>query len=89
MPQRRKIVREIREDVFAFLDKHNFSYVRSDTNHFLLDAKRPGPEFMKAMAQHKVLIGRTWASLPNHSRISVGSREEMEKFKSALLQVMA
>ena len=89
VPQRRKIVREIREDVFAFLDKHNFSYVRSETNHFLLDAKRPGPEFMKAMAQQKVLIGRTWASLPNHSRISVGSREEMEKFKSALLQVMA
>ena len=75
--------------MFSILYKHNFSYVRADTNHFLLDTKLPGPEFMKAMAQHKVLVGRTWASLPNHSRISVGSREEMEKFKSALLQVMA
>ena len=89
VPERRKIVRDIREDVFAFLDKRNFAYVRSDSNCFLLDTKRPAPEFIQAMAKRKVLVGRSWPSLPNHSRITVGTRDEMEKFKSALLQVMA
>ncbi len=89
VPERRKIVRDIREDVFAFLDKHNLSYMRSDSNCFLLDTKRPAGEFIQAMAKRKVLVGRSWPSWPNHSRITVGARDEMEKFKSAVLQVTA
>ena len=89
VPERRKIIREIREDVFSFLDKHNFSYIASDSNCFMLDVKRPAPEFMKAMMQQKVMVGRSWPIWPNYARITVGSKSDMEKFKAALLQVMA
>jgi len=30
-----------------------------------------------------------WPAMPNHSRITVGTVEEMEKFKKALLKVNA
>jgi hypothetical protein len=29
VPERRKIIKDTREDTFAFLDKHNFKYVPS------------------------------------------------------------
>lgn len=88
VPERRKINREIREDVFTFLAKHNFSFVRSESNKFMLDAKRPGLEVAGAMAAEKVFIGRVWPAMPTHVRVSIGTREEMEKFQAALLKVM-
>ena len=89
VPERRKALKEVREDTFAFLDKHNFSYVPSVSNCFMLDAKRPGGELVAAMAKQKVFIGRVWPAMPNHARITVGTADEMAKFQSALLKVMA
>jgi histidinol-phosphate aminotransferase len=89
VPKRRKIIRDVREDVFAFLDKHRFSYVASESNKFMVDVKRPGGEIVRAMAAEKVFIGRVWQSWPTHVRVSIGTKEEMEKFKAAFLKVMA
>ena len=41
------------------------------------------------MMKEKVYIGRVWPSLPNYVRVSVGTQEEMNKFKTAFLKVMA
>ena len=89
VPQRRKIIQDVREDVFAFLDKHKFHYVPSVSNKFMVDVKRPGKEILQAMAKEKVYIGRVWPSWPTYVRVSVGTREEMAKFKTAFLKVMA
>lgn len=89
VPERRKHNRQIRTDLFDFLAKHNFSFVPSESNCFMLDAKGPATDLMKLMAKEKVFIGRVWPSMPNHSRITVGTAEEMEKFKQALLKVCA
>ncbi len=89
VPERRKIIGDVREDVFAFLDKHNFTFVRSESNKFMVDVKRPGREIIDAMAKEKVYIGRVWPSWPTYVRVSVGTRDDMEKFKSAFLKVMA
>lgn len=87
--ERRKLNKQIRGDVFEFLEKNNFGYVPSDSNCFMLDAKRPAGEVVKLMAQEKVFIGRVWPAWPQHTRITVGTVEEMEKFKKALLKVCA
>ncbi|HYI95386.1 MAG TPA: pyridoxal phosphate-dependent aminotransferase [Bryobacteraceae bacterium] len=89
VPERRKIIGDVREDVFAFLDKNKFSFVPSESNKFMVDVKRPGQEVIKAMAEHKVYIGRVWATWPTHVRVSIGTKDEMEKFKTAFLKVMA
>jgi histidinol-phosphate aminotransferase len=86
---RRKTNKRIREDVFAFLEKHKFEFVPSDSNCFMLNAKRPAGELVKLMAQEKVFIGRVWPAWPNHSRITIGTADEMQKFQKALLKVMA
>lgn len=89
VPERRKILSDVRNDVFEFLDKHKLSFVRSESNKFMLDVKRPGQQFVRAMAAENVYVGRVWPAWPTHVRITVGTKDEMAKFKTALLKVMA
>ena len=89
VPERRKIIGDVRADVFSFLDKHNFKYVPSVSNKFMVDVGRPGAQIIEAMRQEKVYIGRVWPSWPTWVRVSIGTGEEMNKFKTAFLKVMA
>jgi histidinol-phosphate aminotransferase len=89
VPERRKIIGDIRESVFEFLVKNNFSFVPSESNKFMVDVKRPGHEIVAAMAKENVYIGRVWQAWPTHVRVSIGTKDEMEKFKAAFLKVMA
>jgi histidinol-phosphate aminotransferase len=89
VPVRRKIIGDIRTNVLAFLDQHKFTYIPSVSNKFMVDVKRPGREVITAMQAEKVYIGRVWPSMPTYVRVSVGTQEEMDKFKTAFLKVMA
>ena len=89
VPERRKIIGDVREDVLAFLEKNRFRYVPSVSNKFMVDVGRPGKQVIEAMAREKVYIGRVWPSWPTYVRVSVGTQEEMNKFKIAFLKVMA
>lgn len=89
VPVRRKLIKDVREDVFAFMDKHKFSYVRSVSNKFMADVHRPGNQIKTAMEAEKVYIGRVWPSWPTHVRVTIGTQDEMNKFKAAFLKVMA
>ena len=87
--ERRKIIKDIREDTLSFLDKHHIHYVPSVSNKFMVDVKRPGREAIDLMAKENVYIGRVWPSWPTYVRVTVGTREDMVKFKTAFLKVMA
>ena len=89
VPERRRIIREIREDVFAFLEKNNIPFIPSVSNCFMLDAKAPARRLLRAMQKEKVYLGRVWPAMPTHARVTIGTREEMAKFKTALLKAMA
>src|SRR5437763_4758681 len=79
VPERRKIIGDIRNDVFAWMDKHNFHYVPSVSNKFMVDVRRPGMQAVMAMRRDKVFVGRVWPSWPTHVRVTVGTQDEMEK----------
>jgi histidinol-phosphate/aromatic aminotransferase/cobyric acid decarboxylase-like protein len=89
VPERRKKIGDVRNDTLSFLDKHNFSFVPSVSNCFMVDVKRPGGQVAAALAKEKVIVGRVWRAWPNHVRVTVGLPDEMEKFKAAFLKVMA
>ena len=89
VPKRRKMIGDVRNDTFSFLDKHNFKFVPSVSNCFMVDVGRPGSEIITALAKEKVIVGRTWPAWPNHIRVTVGLPDEMEKFKAAFAKVMA
>jgi histidinol-phosphate/aromatic aminotransferase/cobyric acid decarboxylase-like protein len=89
VPERRKIIGDVRTDVFDWMTKKNYSFVPSVSNKFMVDVKRPGQEVVRAMAAKKVFIGRVWPAWPTHVRVSIGTAEEMAKFKTAFAEVMA
>jgi histidinol-phosphate/aromatic aminotransferase/cobyric acid decarboxylase-like protein len=89
VPERRKMIKDVREDVFSFMDKHNFKYVPSVSNHFMADPGRPADDVVMALRMEKVYIGRKWPVWPTHVRVSIGTQAEMDKFKAAYLKVMA
>jgi histidinol-phosphate aminotransferase len=87
--QRRQTLAEIRKDLFAWLDRKGYAYIPSEANMVLIDSKKPGRETAKAMLDdHKVAIGRSWASLPTHVRVTIGTAAEMDKFKAAFERVV-
>jgi histidinol-phosphate aminotransferase len=87
--ERRKINKDIRDNVFEFLEAKKIAYVPSEANHFMMDVKRPGGDVVSALADQKVFIGRLWLAWPTHVRVSIGTQDEMDKFKAALAKVMA
>jgi len=81
--ERRKINTDIREDTFSWLTAKNVEFIPSEANCFMVNVKRSGKDFFKDMAQQRVYIGRTWPVWPNWVRVTVGTKDEMAKFKQA------
>jgi histidinol-phosphate/aromatic aminotransferase/cobyric acid decarboxylase-like protein len=86
---RRKLIGDVRNDTLAWLAKNNYHYVPSLSNCFMVDTKRPGNEIVTALRKEKVYIGRVWSAWPTYVRVTVGTQEEMNKFKTAFAKVMA
>lgn len=85
--ERRGQMQQVRSSVFAYFEKKGISFIPSEANFFMLDAKRPHAEFAKAMADQKVIVARPWPVWPTKVRVTVGTQEEMNKFMSAVDKV--
>jgi histidinol-phosphate aminotransferase len=86
---RRKIIADIRTETAEWLDKKGFSTLPSEANMLMIDVRRPGNDVSRAMIGQKVAIGRTWPSMPKSVRVSIGTRDEMAKFRAAFAKVMS
>jgi histidinol-phosphate/aromatic aminotransferase/cobyric acid decarboxylase-like protein len=86
VPERRKIIADIREDTLNFLAAKNIEFIPSESNKFMMNARRPGGEFYMAMTKEKIYIGRVWPVWPTWVRVTVGTKDEMAKFKTACLK---
>jgi histidinol-phosphate aminotransferase len=88
VPERKRINADIRNGVFAWLDRNGYSYIPSEANFFMLDTKRPAKPAIDAMAKQNVFIGRIWPSMPTYTRVTIGTAPEMEQFQVAWQKVM-
>ena len=88
VPERKQINASIRQETFEWLDRNRYSYIRSESNCFMLDTRRPAKGVIDAMAHQEVFIGRLWPVMPTYVRITVGTRPEMERFQTAFKRVM-
>lgn len=80
---RRKYMTDIREDTCNWLARKNVEFIPSETNCFMINVKRSGKDFYREMAAQNVYIGRSWPVWPNWIRVSVGTADEMAKFRNA------
>ncbi len=86
--ERRKIIADIREETVEWLDRKGYAVMPSEANMIMVDVKRPGREVFNLLLKEKVVIGRVWPSVPNHVRVTIGTREDMSKFRAAFGKVM-
>lgn len=86
---RKKITADTRNQTFAWLKAKGYRFTPSQSNCFMLDAGRDGRQTIAAMQQQHVYIGRIWPVMPTWVRITVGTPEEMARFRTAWEQVMA
>jgi histidinol-phosphate aminotransferase len=88
VPERKRINANVRAETFRWLRSHGYSFIPSQSNFFMLDAKRPGKDAIDGMAAQEIFIGRIWPIMPSWVRITVGTQEEMERFQVAWKRVM-
>src|SRR5260370_38301523 len=58
VPERRKIMADIRADLFAWLDKKGYSFIPSHANIVMIERKRPGRGTAAASLNTTVAIGQ-------------------------------
>jgi histidinol-phosphate aminotransferase len=85
---RKQINTTTRQATFDWLSRQGYSYVPSESNCFMADAKRPAKQVIEAMGKQQVYIGRPWPVWPTHVRITVGTQDEMLAFQAAYQKVM-
>lgn len=89
IPERKKINAENRDTTIAFLQKKGFTVIPSVSNKFMVDTRKPTREAIASLRKDLVYVGRPWPSMPTWIRVSVGTKEEMEKFQAAFAKSFA
>ena len=84
-----RLNREAKTFVTSELDKMGYEQIPSQANFIMFDCKRPVVPLIQAMKERKIRVGRLFPALPNHMRLTIGKKSEMEKFIEAFKQVTA
>ncbi len=81
---------EIRDYVVGAFREMGCEVPDSHTNHIFVNIGRPAAEFRAACLEEKILVGRDFPPLEqSHCRISLGSREEMQKAVEVFRKVLS
>jgi len=89
VPERRKVIADNRAETISWLKTSGYKVIgNSESNCFMIDTGRDGHGVIAALQAHKVYIGRIWPVWPNAVRITVGSADDMAKFRTAFKTVM-
>ncbi len=86
---RKKITADTRNETFAWMKTKGYRFTPSESNCFMLDSGRDGRQVIAAMRQQHVYVGRIWPVMPTYVRITVGTPDEMARFRTAWERVMA
>src|SRR6267378_2614014 len=80
---------EAKQFTTSELDKMGYKQIPSQANFIMFDCKRPVVPIIQAMKQRNVHVGRLFPALPNHMRLTIGKKSEMETFLAAFREVGA
>ncbi len=70
------------------LEKDGRTYIPSQTNFVMIHIGRDVTPIIKAFGQRKILVGRKFTTMEDWLRVSMGTPEEMQKFVTALREIV-
>jgi histidinol-phosphate aminotransferase len=89
IPTRREIVRQTRLETLAWLKTAGRAVIGNPlANYVMIDTGRDGLAVTAAMKAQNVYIGPSYPIWPNAVRVSIGTPEEMAKFRQVFKTVM-
>src|SRR5216110_1282589 len=80
VPNGQRLNREAKQFTTSELEKMGYKSIPSQANFIMFDCKRPVVPIIKAMKGRNIHVGRLFPALPNHMRITIGKKSEMESF---------
>lgn len=83
----RRLNQETRTFVTTQLEGMGYNCIPSEANFIMFDVKRPVVPLIKMLKEKNVEVGRLFPAMPNHMRLTIGKKNEMEAFLSAFRQV--
>ena len=89
VPNGQRLNQEAKAFAIGELEKVGYKTIPSQANFIMFDCRRPVVPLIQAMKQRNVHVGRLFPALPNHMRVTIGKRSEMESFVSAFKQATA
>jgi histidinol-phosphate aminotransferase len=89
VPNGQRLNNNAREFTISKLDTLGYETIPSQANFIMFDCKQPVVPLIQAMKQQGIHVGRLFPALPNHMRVTIGKKTEMESFLNAFKQVIA
>jgi len=83
----RRLNNETKAFVTGELDAMGYKQIPSQANFVMIDCKRPVVPLIQALKQRNVQVSRLFPALPNHMRLTIGKKAEMEIFLSTFRQI--
>jgi len=88
VPNGQRLNGEAKAFTIGELEKLGYKTIPSQANFIMFDCKRPVVPLIQAMKKQNVHVGRLFPALPNHMRVTIGTKPDMETFLGAFKQVI-
>lgn len=88
LAKQRKLNNETRQWLCAQLERDGRRCIPSHTNFIMLDVGRDAAEVAAQFRQREILVGRKFPPMHTWLRVSIGARNQMEKFLAALRDIV-
>jgi len=88
VPNGQRLNKEAKQFTTSELEKMGYKSIPSQANFIMFDCKRPVVPLIKAMKEQNIHVGRLFPTLPNHMRLTIGKKAEMEAFLAVFRQLM-
>jgi histidinol-phosphate aminotransferase len=82
-----KLAQVTKEYCFHQLDQMGLEYIPSQTSFFMVDVGREADPVRAQLAQRGIYVRTGWG-MPNHLRVSTGTKQEMIDFIEALAEIL-
>ncbi|AZF33848.1 Periplasmic aromatic amino acid aminotransferase beta precursor [Pseudomonas sp. R4-35-07] len=87
--QRKALNADVREETIAWLKGRGYSCTASQSNCFMIDVKQPAEQVVARLAAQNVLVGRVWKDWPQWVRVTVGNKQQMQRFREVFATQIA
>ena len=88
VPNGQRLNSETKTFVITELQRMGHKTIPSQANFIMFDCKKPVVPLIKTLKERSVHVGRLFPALPNHMRLTIGKKSEMEIFLETFRELM-